>query len=81
MVTGPVEAVIALSIVFVAMEIARTHQGRQGLAESQPWIVAFAFRLLHGFGFAGAFAQLDLPENDPGERYVRPSSRHGRVLQ
>ena len=61
---GPVEAVIALSIVFVAMEIVHTRQGRPGITESRPWIVAFAFGLLHGFGFAGALAQLGLPEND-----------------
>lgn len=61
---GPVEAVIALSIVFVAMEIVHTRQGRPGIAESRPWIVAFAFGLLHGFGFAGALADLGLPEND-----------------
>ncbi len=59
---GPVEAVIALSIVFVAMEIVHTRQGRPGITESRPWIVAFAFGLLHGFGFAGALAQLGLPE-------------------
>lgn len=59
---GPVEAVIALSIVFVAMEIVHTRQGRPGVTESRPWIVAFAFGLLHGFGFAGALAQLGLPE-------------------
>jgi hydrogenase/urease accessory protein HupE len=61
---GPVEAVIALSIVFVAMEIVRTRQGRPGVTESRPWIVAFAFGLLHGFGFAGALARIGLPEND-----------------
>ena len=61
---GPVEAVIALSIVFVAMEIVHTRQGRPGITERRPWIVAFAFGLLHGFGFAGALAQLGLPEND-----------------
>lgn len=60
---GPVEAVIALSIVFVAMEIVHTRQGRPGLTESRPWIVAFAFGLLHGFGFAGALAQIGLPEH------------------
>jgi hydrogenase/urease accessory protein HupE len=60
---GPVEAVIALSIVFVAMEIVHTRQGRPGLTESRPWIVAFAFGLLHGFGFAGALSQIGLPEH------------------
>jgi hydrogenase/urease accessory protein HupE len=61
--TGPVEAVIALSIVFVAMEIVHARQGRPGLTEQYPWVVAFTFGLLHGFGFAGALAQIGLPQN------------------
>ena len=59
----PVEAVIALSIVFVAMEIVHWRQGRPGLTRRAPWIVAFAFGLLHGFGFAGALAEIGLPEH------------------
>ncbi len=59
---GPVEAVIALSIVFVAGEIEHGRQGRPGLTERSPWIVAFVFGLLHGFGFAGALSQVGLPE-------------------
>jgi len=50
----PVEAAIALSIVFVATEIIHSRQGRTGLTERFPWIVAFTFGLLHGFGFASA---------------------------
>ncbi len=61
--TGPVEAVIALSIVFVAMEIVHTRRGRPGITERRPWIVAFAFGLLHGFGFASALAAIGLPDN------------------
>jgi len=57
----PVEAVIALSIVFVAAEIVRGQQGRPGLTARRPWIVAFVFGLLHGFGFAGALAEVGLP--------------------
>jgi HupE/UreJ protein len=57
----PVEAVIALSIVFVAAEIVRAGQGREGIAARAPWIVAFTFGLLHGFGFAGALAEVGLP--------------------
>lgn len=57
----PVEAVIALSIVFVAMEIVHWRSGRAGLTRRAPWIVAFAFGLLHGFGFAGALADVGLP--------------------
>jgi hydrogenase/urease accessory protein HupE len=58
----PVEAMIALSIVFVAAEIVRGLRGRPGLTASAPWIVAFSFGLLHGFGFAGALAQVGLPQ-------------------
>ncbi|MCC6198322.1 MAG: HupE/UreJ family protein [Burkholderiales bacterium] len=58
---SPVEAVIALSIVFVAGEIVRARQGRPGLTQRYPWIVAFTFGLLHGLGFAGALAEVGLP--------------------
>jgi len=61
---APVEAVIALSIVFVAAEIVRSHRGRSGLTERAPWLVAGLFGLLHGFGFAGALAEVGLPQND-----------------
>lgn len=57
----PVEAVIALSIVFVAMEILHVGQGRASLTERWPWVVAFIFGLLHGFGFAGALSEVGLP--------------------
>jgi hydrogenase/urease accessory protein HupE len=57
----PVEAVIALSIVFVAGEIVHAHQGRPGLTQRRPWLVAFSFGLLHGLGFAGALAEVGLP--------------------
>ncbi|MFL5025792.1 MAG: HupE/UreJ family protein [Microvirga sp.] len=58
----PVEAVIALSIVFVAAEIVQARRGRSGLAAQMPWIVAFIFGLLHGFGFAGALSEVGLPD-------------------
>jgi hydrogenase/urease accessory protein HupE len=61
---APVEAVIALSIVFVAAEIVRSYRGQRGLTERAPWLVAGVFGLLHGFGFAGALAQVGLPPND-----------------
>lgn len=57
----PVEAAIALSIVFVAAEIVRAGRGAPGLAFRRPWLVAFAFGLLHGLGFAGALAEVGLP--------------------
>jgi hypothetical protein len=59
--SAPVEALIALSIVFVAVEIVRMHQGREGLTARAPWLVAFAFGLLHGLGFAGALSEVGLP--------------------
>lgn len=58
----PVEAMIALSIVFVAAEIVHGLRGRPGLTARAPWIVAFSFGLLHGFGFAGALAEVGLPQ-------------------
>jgi hydrogenase/urease accessory protein HupE len=60
----PVEAVIALSIVFIAVEIARRDPEAPGLAERKPWLVAFAFGLLHGLGFASALAQTGLPQSE-----------------
>ena len=59
----PVEAIIALSIVFVASEILHVRQGRKSLTARNPWLVAFAFGLLHGLGFAGALAEVGLPQN------------------
>ena len=60
----PVEAIIALSIVFLAVEIIKKKDGAPRLSERIPWAVAFAFGLLHGFGFAGALADIGLPESD-----------------
>jgi hypothetical protein len=77
--SAPVEAVIALSIVFVATEIprlpltpsdrervaARPGEGKgsvPSITARAPWVVAFTFGLLHGFGFAGALSEIGLPE-------------------
>ena len=60
----PVEATIALSIAFVARELARAQPGERRLSESYPWVIAFAFGLLHGFGFAGALKEIGLPQTD-----------------
>jgi hydrogenase/urease accessory protein HupE len=59
----PVEASIALSIVFVASEIVHARQGRYSVTQHYPWVVAFTFGLLHGFGFAGALAEVGLPQS------------------
>jgi len=62
--TPPVEAVIALSIVFLAVEIIKNLNGKHTLTSKKPWLVAFTFGLLHGFGFAGALANIGLPQLD-----------------
>jgi hypothetical protein len=61
---GPVESVIALSIVFLATEVAKSKSGSPSFTERQPWLVAFVFGLLHGFGFAGALGEIGLPNQD-----------------
>jgi hydrogenase/urease accessory protein HupE len=61
---GPVEAAIALSIAIVASELAKSQSGGGGLGQSYPWVIAFAFGLLHGFGFAGALQEIGLPQSD-----------------
>jgi len=58
----PVEAIIALSILFLAIEIVHEKQGKIGLTARYPWLIAFIFGLLHGFGFAGALAEIGLPQ-------------------
>jgi hypothetical protein len=57
----PVEAVIALSIVFVAAEIIRQQRGLEGITARAPWLVAFSFGLMHGLGFAGGLSEAGLP--------------------
>lgn len=57
-----VEVVIALSILVVGYEVVRAARGRTGLTSAVPWAVAFGFGLLHGFGFAGALAEIGLPQ-------------------
>jgi hydrogenase/urease accessory protein HupE len=60
----PVEAMIALSILLLAVEIVRSHRGQPSLTLRWPWVVAFCFGLLHGFGFAGALSEIGLPQRD-----------------
>jgi hydrogenase/urease accessory protein HupE len=59
----PLEAAIALSIVLVAVEIVNARHGKPSLTARLPWLVAFSFGLLHGFGFAGALAEVGLPQH------------------
>jgi hypothetical protein len=62
--SGPVELMIAFSIVLVGAEIVRMERGGTSLAIEWPWIVAFFFGLLHSFGFASALADFGLPQAD-----------------
>ena len=59
----PVEATIALSIMLVSVEILNARRGKSSLTTRLPWLVAFSFGLLHGFGFAGALAEVGLPQH------------------
>jgi hydrogenase/urease accessory protein HupE len=61
---APVEAVIALSIMFVAAEIVRQTGPESDITKRMPWLVAFAFGLLHGLGFGGALKEIGLPQSD-----------------
>jgi hydrogenase/urease accessory protein HupE len=60
----PVEALIALSIIFLAVEIIKKQRHELRISQRLPWLVAFLFGLLHGFGFAGALREIGLPETD-----------------
>lgn len=57
---APVEAAIALSIVYLAVELVRP-SASSSLTAQRPWLMAFVFGLLHGFGFAGALEEVGLP--------------------
>jgi hydrogenase/urease accessory protein HupE len=59
----PVESAIALSIVLVAVEIVNARRGIRSLTARWPWLIAFCFGLLHGLGFAGALAEVGLPQH------------------
>ena len=56
----PVEALISLSIAFVAYKAVKIKSNN--LTDTQPWLVAFIFGLLHGLGFAGALSETGLPQ-------------------
>jgi hydrogenase/urease accessory protein HupE len=60
----PVEATIALSILLLACEIMRRQRSEASLSAKWPWVVAFSFGLLHGFGFASALTEIGLPRGD-----------------
>jgi len=60
----PLNAVIALSILFLGPEIVRVWRGETSFTIRHPWVVAFAFGLLHGFGFASALSDTGLPRRE-----------------
>jgi CheY-like chemotaxis protein len=59
---APTEAIIALSILFLAAEIVQKHNGQLGVTERWPWLIAFSFGLFHGLGFAGALSEIGVPQ-------------------
>lgn len=61
--TAAIEVLIALSIVFVAIELVTSRSAKASLTLRYPWLVAFLFGLLHGLGFAGALAAIGLPSD------------------
>lgn len=62
--SGPIELVIALTILTLALELARRPPHPQSLLRRRPWLVAAGFGLLHGLGFAGALAEVGLPQQE-----------------
>jgi hypothetical protein len=62
--SAPTEAVISLSILFLAVEILRLRAGEMPLTAKSPWLVAFSFGLFHGLGFAGALSEMGVPQNE-----------------
>jgi hydrogenase/urease accessory protein HupE len=60
----PLNAAIALSILFLGPEIVRSWRGETSFTIRHPWVVAFAFGLLHGFGFASALTSAGLPHRE-----------------
>ena len=61
---APTEAIISLSIVYLAAEIVRKYNGELSLTERYPWVIAFMFGLFHGLGFAGALAEIGVPQHE-----------------
>ncbi|GMQ87750.1 MAG: HupE/UreJ family protein [Gammaproteobacteria bacterium] len=61
---APTEAIIALSILFLATEIVHKHNGQFSLTDRYPWVIAFIFGLFHGLGFAGALSEIGVPQHE-----------------
>ena len=62
--SAPTEAIIALSILFLAAEIVHKRNGVIGITERYPWVIAFIFGLFHGLGFAGALSEIGVPQHE-----------------
>jgi hydrogenase/urease accessory protein HupE len=62
--SAPTEAIIALSILFLAAEIVHQRNGVIGITERWPWVIAFIFGLFHGLGFAGALSEIGVPQHE-----------------
>jgi hypothetical protein len=62
--TDVISVLIAMSILFLGLEIVRLYRGETTLTIRHPWVVAFAFGLLHGFGFASGLTALGLPREE-----------------
>lgn len=60
----PVEAIIALSIMFVASEVLHRDPDHPRLSERAPWLVSFGFGLIHGLGFGSALSEIGLPQDE-----------------
>ena len=60
----PLNVLIALSILFLGPEIVRVWRGQTSVTIRHPWIVAFGFGLLHGFGFASGLSTIGLPSHE-----------------
>ena len=79
----PLNAAIALSILFLGPEIVRSWRGETSFTIRHPWVVAFLFGLLHGFGFAGALTSAGLPRQDlplaSSQLQCRGRDRPGRL--
>jgi hypothetical protein len=61
---APTEAIISLSILFLAAEIVHKHNDQIGLTQRWPWLIAFLFGLFHGLGFAGALSEIGVPQDE-----------------
>ncbi|MGI9530277.1 HupE/UreJ family protein [Lutimonas sp.] len=60
----PVEIIIALSIVLICVEVLNAYKGKSSLTHRYPWLLAFAFGLIHGLGFAGALSEIGIPADE-----------------